>query len=325
MAKIKKVILHNKKLLSCLVPHTGYDFFTTGFAPFPFDAVNFILPLRFKFFQDAYLIMENKEVKGFVSLEVEKGSKYRINISKFFLNENSLEYGEQLINYVTSRYSAIGATSFNIKFDSTYEKLINLLINNCKFRVSSQEKIYKIENIKNTEGTLNYFYSFSNHDAQSVLELVNSCINGYQRGTFGKSEGHFRENLINELDSKTMFKYIFKADDKDDIRGYFSIFSLDNKNYIVDLILDPAYNPYFIDIMSFCSREIQKRKKNFSIYLRLNQCFMNFGELDEIARQEEGFEFLKQNIILTKDFYVPIKEGEKNKVVFFDALNLNAN
>lgn len=318
MAIIKNLAFYQKNALKDLKTLVGNEKFVANFLPFPLDFFNHILPLRLKFYQEAFVALDNDKIQGLVALEKEPDNFQKLKITKLFLKENSNDVGEQLINYVISRYCAYGASSFCVILSEKFEELVNLFVNQCAFRITSVEYWYKItsDGLKNKNYTASCFKNFENCNAQEVCELYNSQINSHQKPFFEKRPKYFRENFSTGL--KASFKYVFKDNEKDKIYGYFSISTIDNKNYVLDFIVNQAFDAYLPDILNFCIHQIKKRNSDSHLYVKVKNYFSNSKN---IIKQLENLDFSleNKNLILTKDYLRPIKEkGLTNRILFND-------
>jgi len=316
MAIIKNLAFYQKSALKNLASFVGYDFFATGFISFPFDLINNLVPLRLKFSQETFVLIDDNKIKGLISLEKEKGNFRKLKTNKFFLDSDSFVLSEQLVNYAISRFCANGATSFQVIVDESYSDVINLFVNASKFRISAQELIYKIERSSYQDTLPNYFEIFHDSDANNVCDLYNSVIFSYLLPVFEKKENYFKGDILN---NNTSFKFIFKDSESDKIYGYFSISTSDNFNYMLDFVIDPCFNSYFLDIVHFVNSQILKRNKDFNLYLRIKKYFSNSDDIVKILDEHKA-KLVRKNFVLTKDFFIPAKEFKSNKILF-DALS----
>jgi hypothetical protein len=152
--------------------------------------------------------------------------------------------------------------------------------------------------------------------------LHNSSINQHLAPYFVLKPGYFTEDLApNLLGGKSSFKYVLEDNNKKMIYGYFSISTVDNKNYILESVLSPAFDSYFMDILHFAAQQISKRTREWNLYIKIKNYFMNS---QKIIKQLEShkFELQTKNLILTKDFLMPNKQEDaihNRKIMFTDA------
>ena len=76
-------------------------------------------------------------------------------------------------------------------------------------------------------------------------------------------------------------------------------------------------------ILSFATKKIIKRNKNFKLYIK-NRKYLQGGELLEKFFKENRFELLQNNAILVRDFFKNIKEESNafNSAVVFSGFEI---
>ena len=205
MAIIKNLAFYQKSKLKNLIQYAAPTSFLQGYLPYPLDFINHMLPLILKFWQEAFVALENNDVLGLISFEKEKGNPMRLRLTKLFLESDSTIEGVQLVDYVISRYCAMGANSFQIVIDERHKPLIDLLVNNCKFNISSSENIFKIENVKKASYNGNFFEKFDNSMADEINELYNEEIHSHLRPIFSKNPDYFKDRFFS---NNTSFKLL---------------------------------------------------------------------------------------------------------------------
>lgn len=283
---------------------------------FPFaDLLHYALPLGLKFLPETFVALNSKEkvLKGFVTLEKKDDVKKKLKITRFFLEENELSVGEQLINYVVSKYCALGATSFEVTFAQHLENVLELFVNTCKFRVLAHELLYKTDSATfSPNEEYQSFKNFKNSSAKAVCELYNSVLNSHQRHAFKKQERQFRDNIFGPVGKNTVFKYVLENEETGIACVYFTITTSDNKNWVLESVISYAFNEYFTDVLSFCAREISRRSKDWTLYIKLKSSHFNFEYLEK-KLQTHGVEFYEKYLVLTRDFLKPEKESALSK------------
>jgi len=125
--------------------------YTKVFMNFPFYFVHNLLPLNLKFLPESYVIEENKEIIGMVTVSPSAGNPYKLNISRLFLEQDYFNAGKQLIDFVISKYGAKGASTFVAKIDDSYDELLSLFAEGCGFRQCSSEQLWKMDTIRFTK------------------------------------------------------------------------------------------------------------------------------------------------------------------------------
>lgn len=322
MAIIKRLVFPYKKEIKDLIPFVAESVLETNFILYPFLLVNYFLPLKLKFHPETFEITEEKKIKGLISLKKEQGDFSKIKITKLFLEKNSYDTGERLIEYVVSKYCASGANSFYITFNENLEEMANLFINTCKFRLCSSESIFKINKEKLEEFDQRgidfcTFESFKNSQKEPACEMYNNSILPHLKTTFKKNKNSFSENATSSIFNNLHFKYLLE--DKQGVCCFFDITSIDNKNYILEPTIAPSYENYFMDIIYFASRQISKRCKDWNLYIKIPHYFITSNNiLSQI--QNYKMDFISRNIILVRDFFKPVKEDiiENAKIIFND-------
>jgi len=309
MAVIKNLAFCSKLIIKNISSSSSPDNLSTGFVPFPFDIIHYFLPLRFKFLSESFIAQDKGKVKGLITLQNEEGNYRKLKITKFFLEENNYTIGEQLINFAVSKLYSMGAASFQVTFEDKLEDMLDLFVNICKFRICAHEYIYKISSEKFSPPTDagSHFKTFKNFHAKAACELHNSSLNSHQRHSFIKHPSQFMDKLFAPQGRVAVFKYILEDEEKERIYSYFTLSTQDNENYLLEGVLSPAFDGYFMDIVNFAAREASRRSKKWNLYIKKKSCYPN---CENLRRQLEfhGFEFYKKSPVLTKDFMRPVKE-----------------
>ena len=109
MAIIKNLVFCSKDRLKNLTSFVNPEYNVSGFVPFPLDVMHYLLPFKLKFLKESYVALDNGKTYGLITLEKDDANRNRLKISQLFLEENSIEYGELLINYVVNKSLAQGA------------------------------------------------------------------------------------------------------------------------------------------------------------------------------------------------------------------------
>ena len=165
-----------------------------------------------------------------------------------------------------------------------------------------------------------FFRPFKNTDAQAVAILCNELISPYFRYSLEKKKQEFYDLMFSGLSKNTYFKYVLEDNSKNPIKGYFSIQTDDNKNFILDINLIQPYIEHYPDVINFCIGQILMRKKDFNLYI-LNKKYQSTSSKTEDYLTSNGFECINHRIVMVKDFYKRIQEPErfgKPAIVFND-------
>ncbi len=309
MAIIKNLVFCSKDRLKNLTSFLNFEYNPEGFPPFPLDVISYLLPFKMKFVKESYVALDNGKAYGLITLEKDDYNKNRLKISSLFLEENSLEYGELLINYVVNKFLAKGAESFSVVVDETDDKMLKLLSDVCKFRVLADEYLFKIKksDFQYQKDTSFEFIRFSkNTESAKISELVNNEISSYLLPVFEMNEECFKDNVFVGLKSKIVFKYVLENTQNKKLFGYFTISSGNNKDFILDVVLSNAYEAYFFDVLKFVKSEISKRSPGWTLYVRVRGCFSNYNVLLDVL-QSYDFKCYKKSKILVKSLYKTVK------------------
>lgn len=318
MAKIRNLALKDitrlKKIISMISNMNGdnVEFGFRSFVPFPLNLINKLLPLKFKFAAESFVAIEEKKLCGLVTLKPQKKNHLSWRISKLFLDENGYDTGRQLISFVIAKYGAMGANTFTVKVDENDEELLELFSKGCGFRVCASEQLWKMEEIKSGKCELDkcFFRPFKNSDAKEVMSIYNDLIFPHFRYSLAKTPREFENLLFSGLYRTTYFKYVIQDNTKNSIKGFFTIQTIDNENFILDINLVSAFDNYYSDVINFALSQIFMRKRKFNFYV-LNKKYQTNGSKVEKYLQENGFKNIKNQIVLVKDYYKRIQENER--------------
>jgi len=268
--------------------------------------INHLLPLRLKFSSETFAALIDKVQKGEITLEKDSRSTTRFKITKLILEEYSI--AQQLTNYAISRYRAMGANSFYAVVDEKQAELLNIFINELSFRKCGYEYLYKINNMDSSFSM--FLKTLKNENIKDVCAFYNESINSFNRFLFGRENYQFQNPCM---------KYVFSSDNGN-ILGYFEVATKNNLDFYINFSIDFAYNIYLLDAMKFIYSKIKRKNKNFNLYIKIKDYFMNSKELIAILN-ENNTEFISKSLILAKDYYKEIKENNilKNaKIIFND-------
>lgn len=307
ISKLKKMISMISNLSSADMPF-GYR----TYVPFPLNFINRILPLGLKFAHDSYVAIEDGKICGFVTIKPQDKNPQSWRISKLFLDENGYDTGRQLISYIIAKYGAMGANTFSVKVDEHHEELLELFSKGCGFRACSTEQLWKMEDIKLSAPSLDkgFFRPFKNSDASTAAGIHNELIYPHFRYSLAKTPAEFENIVFNGLHKTSFFKYVIEDRSKHSVKGYFSIQTNDNENFILSVDLVSAFDDYLNDVINFAINRIMMRKKVFNLYFR-NKKYQTNGAKIEKYLNNNGFKNVKTRIVLVKDYYKRIQENER--------------
>lgn len=309
-----------KKVISFL-NSDAIEHYTKVFAYFPLDLIHYILPLGLKFLPESHVIEENKEIIGMATVSPTAGNPYKLVISRLFLEQDYFNAGKQLIDFIISKYGAKGASTFIATIDDSYDELLTLFMDGCGFRQCSSEQMWKMSDIRISKTENTFFRGFKNSDAQAVAGLFNDSIINHFKHSILKTKEEYLDSFFVGLKDDSQFKYVIEDESSKKIKAYFSINTADNNNFTLDIANSAWYNCSFDDILAFVVNQISKRKKDFTLFVKVKK-YTNTAEELEKFLLEKGASCVQNQLILVKDFYKIIKEPEQaRKIVFFNEVN----
>ena len=162
-----------KKLISYLGSAEEEKQFLNALLNEPFSIMHSVLPLKYRFLSESYILLDEKEILALITVEPTVGNPYKMNIKRLVFQNNLYEAGKQLIDFVISRFSAKGATSFSVSVDECHDELLKLFIDGCGFRQCASETLWKIENFEKPKEKIVGFRPFDNSAAKDVCKLYN--------------------------------------------------------------------------------------------------------------------------------------------------------
>lgn len=324
MVRIRKANYCDKFKLKKVISFLSSDAvnqYIKGFINFPFGLIHEFLPLKFKFLTESYVIEENKEIIGMVTVSPTQGNPFKLDISRLFLEHNYFNAGKQLIDFVISKYGAKGATNFKATIDDSYDDLLHLFVDGCGFRQCSSEQLWKLESIRIEKNNTTFIRPFKNSDAQAVAMIFNDSIITHFKHSISRTKDEYLEPFFYGLKNSYKFKYVIEDENLKTVKAYFSLVTNDNLNYILDVTASPWYECDWEDILNFTINEISRRKKDFYLFVKVKK-YTTTADSFEKYLSERGFKCVQNQLVLVKDFYRLIKEADPIKrVVLFNEIN----
>lgn len=324
MARIRKARYFDKFKLKKMISFLSSDaisHYTSVFMHFPFNTIHEFLPLRFKFMPESHVLTAEREILGMITVSPTPGNPFRLSVSRLFLEQNYYNAGKQLIEFVIAKYGAKGATAFVAAIDESHEELRQLFIEGCGFRHCSSEQIWKMSEFHFTKESSTFIRPFKNSDAQSVAMLFNDSVITHFKHSIEKKKNEYQDPIFQGLRNIYKLKYVIEDEKTKTIKAYFSLSTTDNTNYILDITTSPWYECSYEDIFAFTINQISKRKKDFSLFVKLKKYTVKAEMFEEFLRQK-GFGCVQTQLILVKDFYKLIKEPESAvKIVMFNEVS----
>lgn len=271
--------------------------------------INHLLPLKLKFKNESFSILIDNKAQGTMTLDKDAKSHTRYKITKLILEENSSFVCKQLVNYVITRYRAMGAAQFYIVADEKDAQLLNIFKNELNFRLCGCEYLYKINSIDSNYGII--LKPVKNELISNICNFYNENINSFNRVLFSRQNYQFKNKCT---------KYIFLKEEENKILGYFEVASKNNVDFYINFSIDFSYNIYLTDAVKFINSKLKQKYKKFNLYIKVKDYFMNSKELISILN-ENNTQFISKSQILAKDYYKEIKETnifKSTKIIFND-------
>jgi len=325
MARIRKPLFTDKYKLKKMISFLSTDAvnqYTKVLINSPFcPSLHDLLPQSMKFLPESYVLAEEKEIIGMITVSPSIGNPFRINISRLFLEQNYFNAGKQLIEFVISKYGAKGATSFIAAIDDSHNELLSLFIDGCGFRQCSSEQLWEMKTMHFTKTNDTFFRPFKNSDAQAVAMLFNDSVITHFKHSIEKTKDEYLDPLFQGLRNDYDLKYVIEDEKTKTIKAYFSLTTSDNLNYILDITTSPWYDCSYEDILDFTVGQMTRRKRDFCLFVKMKK-YTTKAEIFEKFLLEKEFKCIQNQLILVKDFYRLIKEPqETHKVLLFNEIN----
>ena len=292
-----------KKMIAYLGNNEKFSRDITGEA---FVMLHALFPLKYKFLPESFILLENREILGLITIVPTSGNPFKINITRLIFQQNMYDIGKQLVEFVIARYGAKGATSFNVTVDQSHDELINLFMQGCGFRQCSYENLWKIENYNPETNTK---ANFRNCDAKYVARLYNSELKPLYRPSLDRIKSEYQEPVLAGMSNFYKNRYVLEEPVKHKIIAYLSITTSDNYNFIIDMSVNDAFNIPYDEILNFALSEISRRKLKFCAFVKHRQ-YTNNADIFEKYLHKRKFNCIQTQCVLVKDFYKQIKQPD---------------
>lgn len=274
-----------------------------------------LLPLKYRFLTESYVLLENNEILGLITIVPTRGNPYKINITKLIFKQNMYDVGKQLVEFVIARYRAIGASSFVVTIDLSHNELLDLFMKGCGFRQCSYENLWKLDNfIPKTNSTAPFRYC-QNSDANQVMHLYNAELNNLYKSSMKRCKEEFKEPFFAGFTNFYKNRYVLEERVKNRIIAYMSITTYDNYNFIIDISLNDAYDISYDEVLNFAITKIKERKSKFCAFLKHRQ-YSSTADILEEYLHERNLNCVQTQCVLVKDFYKPEKQSDNVLQVF---------
>ena len=288
----------------------------------PVDFINSFMPLKYRFRPESYILLDDDEILGMITIEPTSGNPYKINITRLIFKNNFYNIGKQLIDYIVAKYGAMGAHSFVVFVDQSHDELCTLFVKGCGFRQCSYENLWKLDNFipQTTEKTP--FRVAQDDDAKAIAKLYNAELNTLYKPSMERIPQEYKEIILHGFSATYKNRYVLEDSGK--IIAYLSITTVDNLNFIIDLSLNDGYQFNYDEIINFALSEISERKNQFTAFLKHRQYAKNADKFEEYLHSR-NLNCIQTQCVFVKDFYKPIMETEGTLKIFLFDENVVAN
>lgn len=282
-----------------------------------------LLPLKYKFLPESYILLENNEILGLITVIPISGNPYKINITRLIFRQNMYDVGKQLVEFVIARYGAKGAVSFIVTVDQSHDELLELFLQGCSFRQCSYENLWKLDNFVAQTTSKANFRNCQNSDAKSVARLYNAELKNLYKPSLQRIKEEYKEPVFAGLTNFYKNRYVLEDIETKKIIAYLSITTGDNFNFIIDMSVNDAYNIPYDEIINFALAQISNRKSKFCAFIKHRQ-YTNNADNFEKYLHERNLNCIQTQCVLVKDFYKQIKQKESALQIFqFGELSSN--
>ncbi|MBQ8458936.1 hypothetical protein IJ541_02410 [bacterium] len=278
----------------------------------PIGIFNAILPLTLKFRPESFILIENNEILGLITVAKTPGNPYKINITKLIFKENLYDVGKRLVEFVINKLGAKGAVTFTVTIDECHDELFNLFINGCGFRQCASETLWKIEKPTPIKSNFKWRYA-QNSDSKEIANLYNSELQNIYKPSLVRTPKEFQEAAFAGFNDYYKIRYVIEENKK--LLGYFSITTSDNLNYIYDITTNSGYELNYDEIINAMLCETARKKHAFYPLVKQKK-YINNSEKFENYLKSKNYIPIQTQQILVKDYYKPITEVSANWNVF---------
>ena len=310
MAKIQKLTLFNHSKVKNMIPFLNTNknnWFLKLLSMGPFAGIHNLLPLKYKFLDESYIISENGESLGAITVSPIVGIYSKVAISQLFFSENAFDVAKQLIEFIISHYGANGATTFYAIINELSTELLNLFITGCGFRQCSAEELWEVTKKTFQKTNSIQYRRLKDSDLKEISEIYNDSLIPYFKPTLERSAKEFAETFCHGLTYSTSYRYVIEDSASSRIIGYFLVSTDDNENYVIDFNYSDGYEIDLDGMMYFATREILRRKRHFRLFVKTKR-YLKTAEKQKEYFVASNFQWIKTKMLLVKDFYKLVKQ-----------------
>ena len=316
MTIIRRLNCFDAPKIKKMIAYLGNDDkFSRAILTEAFYSIHSVLPLKYMFLPESYILLENNEILGLISVSPTSGNPYKINITRLIFKQNMYDIGKQLVEFVIARYGAKGAVSFRVLVDQSHDELLDLFSNGCGFRHCSYENLWKLDNFKPLSEDIAAFRYSQNSDAKYIARLYNSELKNLYKPSLERIKTEYFEPFFAGFSNFYKNRYVLEEPSKHKIIAYLSITTSDNYNFIIDMSLNDAFSISYDEVINFALSQIRTRKSNFCAFLKHRQ-YTNYADDMEKYLHERNLNCIQTQCVLVKDFYKQIKQEEKALQLF---------
>ncbi len=303
-----------KRMISYL-GNNDVEKFTKAITHEAFVLLHALLPLKYKFLPESYILLEKKEILGLITIVPTNGNPYKINITRLIFRQNMYDVGKHLVDFVIARFGAKGAISFNVTVDQSHEELLNLFMQGCGFRQCSYENLWKLDNFKPATNKKTNFRYCQSSDAKEIANLYNHELKNLYKPSMERIKEEYKEPVFAGMTNFYKNRYVLEEQSNRKIIAYMSITTSDNLNFIIDMSLNDSYDIQYDEIINFALEEISRRKTVFYAFVKHRQYTVN-ADIMEKYLHERNLHCIQTQCVLVKDFYKQIKTPENVLQIF---------
>lgn len=314
MSRIRKLYYFDKKNAQEMISflnNSANDTYINKIMFSPLLPLHHLLPLRLKFLPESFVLKDKNRIKGLITVAPTKCRQKKMEIQKLFFEENALADAAELVQFAVSKYKAMGAPSIMVKVDDYLPELLAMLVSKCGFSQISYEKLWRINKFIDTPFDKREFRIFKNSDAKVVANLYNDSLLSHFRPLLGREVREFKETVLKGLSYYSEYKYVIEDKKTKAVIGCITIQTLDNENYIIDIIQSGWVELDLNAVLSYATCQIKKRKKRFGLFVRTKR-YTNLGEKYETQFLQNGFECVQNQIVLTNSSARVLRESTEN-------------
>lgn len=264
--------------------------------------INHILPRKMKFMQDIHLAIFEDEIKTYTELFFVKNTS-KIIFSNFMTMDNSSEILVCFLDYLLDKYSSLKEAIFYITlFDNDIE-VINIFLNNAKFKKIASLNYYDIKQELQNYSTPSYFKSYISPYSEYISDMYNHLLNQEQKFYFA-----IKPHEI-DFDYAAHLSFVMKNPENDEILAVFRLLDEGDSNYTLELVLNKSYVYFLGDIIKYSNYILSKKGQEYSLKLSINSAFSIFKDL-KTQLDENKFQFLFSKSVFAKDYLNRVKNSE---------------